>query len=672
MAGISNINSSAGISSDKTAKKLTFEIGETFEGKAESIDNENGEVVLKTKEGWKFAAKLENPAELSKNGFNNFVVQGFENGKLIIKLLPAKNNNNTSEDSLTTILKQYSGSGSEEDINLLKVLIEHEIPLTKENISDVKTVIEFRKSIIDNPAKEDEFISNYLSSKGIDENSEKGIQLKASLKDFFANLKEIGLDEIAVFKENNLELTGDNIKSFNSIFKSDALIYKNLKEISNIISMGNTENTSVNNTSGSDEYSAQTTMNTDNNGAQGKIQENNQNDKAAANVIGKSDENVITAKAGQNAETKEDVNQKELSDEVLNKLNNIVSDETEASEKGFRPSIKTISQFKNSVLINEARTNEFIKVYLNSSGILGSSIKGKTLAADLSNFFSELKEFNSTEIQNILQNGSEAKGFGFGNIKEFIRENPTAFNEFKKIIGDLEKSNEASSNKLQIEGKDTANSIGLLKSEVDNKNTGSIADKNTPFIKFGNTNLGEYVHDEIDSKINEMKSIISKIVKENNINSPVFEKVMSAVNNNINDFKIFNSISNEYYYVDVPVNFQTNEYNCKLIVKDDRKSGKKLDSKNIKIAASVNTVNMGIVDAFINVKNNFVNVDIKAETKFTRILEASKTKLLSKLAEKDYIVNLDIKEKANDEKLDLVSCRKFFNDDNIISIDTRV
>lgn len=665
MAGISNINSSAGISSDKTAKKLTFEIGETFEGKAESIDNENGEVVLKTKEGWKFAAKIENPAELSKNVFNNFVVQGFENGKLIIKLLPAQNNDNSSEDSLTAILKKYSGSGSEEDINLLKALIEHEIPLTKENISDVKTVTEFRKSIIDNPAKEDEFISNYLSSKGIDENSEKGIQLKASLKDFFANLKEIGLDEITVFKENNLELTGDNIKSFNSIFKSDAVIYKNLKEISNIISMGSTGNdaNSVNSTSGSsDEYSAQITMNTDNSEAQGGISENIQNYKAAANVIQKSDENAVTVKAGQNTEIKEDVNQKELSDGILNKLNNNVSGETEASEKGFSPSIKTISQFKNSVLINEARTNEFIKAYLNSIGISESSIKGKTIAANLSDFFNELKGFNNTEIQNILQNGSEAKGFGFGNIKQFIRENPAAFNEFKKIIYDLEKSDKALSK--QVGEKDIISSAGLLKAETDNKNAA--------FTKLGNINLGEHVHNEIDSKINEIKSIISKIIMENNTNSPAFEKVMSALNNNINDFKVFNSISNEYYYVDVPVKFQTNEYNCKLIVKDDRKSGKKLDSTNIKIAASVNTVNMGIVDAFINVKNNLVNVDIKAETRFTRILEFSKKKLSSKLDGKNYIVNLNIKEKTNDEKLDLVNCRKFFSDDNIINIDTRV
>lgn len=187
MAGISNVSSSIN-SNDKMVSKLTFEVGENFEAKIENIDSQNGEAVLRTKDGWRFLAKLENPVEFGKDVFSNFVVQGYENGELNIKLIPSDDNKSTSENGIIEILKQYSDAGGE-DINLLKALVEHNIPLTKENISGIKTLMEFRRSIMDNPSKEDEFIQSYLNSKGIDKNSEKGIEIKNVLKDFFTNLK---------------------------------------------------------------------------------------------------------------------------------------------------------------------------------------------------------------------------------------------------------------------------------------------------------------------------------------------------------------------------------------------------------------------------------------------------------------------------------------------------
>ena len=72
-------------------------------------------------------------------------------------------------------------------------------------------------------------------------------------------------------------------------------------------------------------------------------------------------------------------------------------------------------------------------------------------------------------------------------------------------------------------------------------------------------------------------------------------------NQKLNDVKLFNSISQQYYYLDLPINVKDNEYQFKLIIKDDRKKGKKIDSTNVKIATSIKTINMGTVDAYIKI-----------------------------------------------------------------------
>ena len=59
---------------------------------------------------------------------------------------------------------------------------------------------------------------------------------------------------------------------------------------------------------------------------------------------------------------------------------------------------------------------------------------------------------------------------------------------------------------------------------------------------------------------------------------------------------MFNTISNEYYYLDVPINREMTEYPCKLIIKDNRKDGKKIDRTDVKIVVTVKTVNLGVVD----------------------------------------------------------------------------
>jgi hypothetical protein len=122
--------------------------------------------------------------------------------------------------------------------------------------------------------------------------------------------------------------------------------------------------------------------------------------------------------------------------------------------------------------------------------------------------------------------------------------------------------------------------------------------------------------------------------------------------------------------MDVPVNYKDNDYNCKLIVKDDRKRGKKIDSKDVKLATSIKTANMGIVDAFITVNNKNLNVDIKSEGKWIKLLEVAKSALMNNVEKMGYNVNVNVDEKK--DELNIVSCRDFFNTEIVGKLDARV
>lgn len=154
------------------------------------------------------------------------------------------------------------------------------------------------------------------------------------------------------------------------------------------------------------------------------------------------------------------------------------------------------------------------------------------------------------------------------------------------------------------------------------------------------------VKEELNSKINDMKQIIKHALGENNdVKSLNFDKVFQNLQTKMNDFKVFNSLSNQYYYLDVPVNVNEKEYPCKLIIKDDRKNGKQIDSTNVKFVVCVKTVNIGVIDAYINVINSNINVNIKCEESWIKLINLTKDNIINKLSELGYIVGVNVDKK---------------------------
>ena len=132
MPGIFNIGNSYNVNNKKISSKLTFDIGEKFSGKI--IKKEGSEdATIRLIDGWEFQAEIDGDIDSLGRGFHKFQVEGFEDGKLKLKIISS----NIKESELVQgefneiILKEGL---SNKDINLLKDMVKFNIPMTKENI----------------------------------------------------------------------------------------------------------------------------------------------------------------------------------------------------------------------------------------------------------------------------------------------------------------------------------------------------------------------------------------------------------------------------------------------------------------------------------------------------------------------------------------------------------
>lgn len=510
MAGIWNINSINNTEVNKILRKLSFTVGENFLARVVNLDKLTGDVLIKLLDGWQFSAKLQKPLDNLADGLLRFEVEGFEDGKLQIKILnDTSKQQNLEKGTIDSMLKEKGISVSKDDYVLLNKMVKHEIPLTKENISGMKTLVDFRNKITSNPEEEDAFIMKYMESKKISPDSNEGNKVRDTLKGFFSELKNISEDDIVTLFENNIDLTEENIKSFNNIFKGSSSIYKDIK----------------------DKLASTTDYEKDSNGT--------------ANL-----HNELSTEATDDNST-------------ISKENNLKNS-------------KDITNNKQNAIPNNVEKNK------NSS---------------LDKILNETKIDTSEKNENILGKAN------------------------KKLDG------------------------------IDE--------------------IAKNIKEQIGAKTEEMKNVIKTVLEQKNeMKSEAYNNLIQTLDKNINDFKVFNSMSNQYYYMDLPINVNSHEYECKLMIKDERKKGKKIDSTDVKIAASVNTICMGTVDAYIKVNNSNMDIDMKCDGHWTKILDIGKDKILSDLSDMGYNVHVKVSER--EKEMNITNCREFFGDNNLGMINVKV
>lgn len=620
MPGIYNINNGYANNNKKISSKLTFEVGEKFTGRV--VDKGDGkDITIRLSDGWQFIAETDDKVDIEQLKLLKFEVEGFENGKLKLKILKGNAQEVTTEDENFQEIIEKEGL-SKEDISILKNMVKHNIPLTRENINQMKGLIQLSQLMNSDPEEINNFIKNYLESNNIDINSREGQNAKELLTKFFNEFKNMTADDILAFIENNLELSEENIKSFNRLFKEDFTIEKLLIKLN--------ENLKQNELSPKD-VSA------------GSNLPNNIENSTQATLTSSSSDNVSTLAT--KIYNENDPSSKKV--DVLDILRTLAGQENKENE---------------TVLPKEIDFNKKENVNL-SKELLENLESNKDIVRTIKNIIDEdkfIKEMANNEAEKNNDGSAKAKVEQLLSNQEGRKVTLTN-DEFKQLTEFINrKFNENEVVKTDSMPKDiqTGKEINEIKNfEIDKLDKLLLNDKND--IKI-----------QIKERINNVADIVKNLLSHTELNENVYDKITNLIRENINDIKVFNTINNEYYYINFPIQSNFQEYPCQLIIKDNRKDGKKIDSTNAKMVVSVKTINLGEIDGYITMIPNKINIKLKCEDEFTRILNKNKDKLIEGLSASGNYVTVTVSSKEN--PANIVTCREFFNDMSISNIDIRV
>ncbi|WP_242866440.1 hypothetical protein [Clostridium ljungdahlii] len=596
LPGIWNVNSSYNVDNKRISTKLSFEVGEKFSARILDLKKSTGEILLKLLDGWQFSAEIENPVDFLPNKLVRLEVQGFEDGKLKLKIVNSQDGEQSGgKDSIDSFIRESGDLNlSSDDYQLVKSMLKHEIPLTKSNISNIKTTLDFIDKIKNDPNEEDEFIGKYLDSRGISPESTEGKFTTSTLKNFFSQLKQISGDDLLTFLENNMELSEDNIKSFNNVFKKDGTIYNEIKFLGETLSGQKSNN----------------------------VQPQNQVEGTKDNL------KVISPKVQTEVYRSENSDNKAIN---IPTKDNIVSTQSEkdiASRAGTERAGVENKTVLNSEGLDVSKLNEILNKIKNSVG------EEKTQSPNVEQSSNVKEDISSKGIEQ--QTGID-KGISSKDIEN-------------------------------LEQKDTSNTV-LKFSEKEGSKVESSHHNN--FVKQnGMDDIVSQIKEQINIKTSEMKDIIRTVLdQKGDGKNQLSGNIAQVLNNNMNDFKVFNTVSNSYYYMDVPINLNQQDYQCKLMIKDERKKGKKIDSTNVKVVTSVSTENMGTVDAYLSVKNSNMDIDIKCNKEWLNLFKKTEKRVLESLSDIGYNVYVRFDEKK--EEMNISTCREFFQDSDIGVINTK-
>ena len=575
----------------RISDRVNFRIGQTVYGKLVKKIDVN-QAIIKLLNGVEFHAEVEENLDEFKQGLLKFQVKGLKDNKLQLKLFNLQNSagKDIESDLMGFILKE---SLDKADLPTLEGMLKYDLSLTKDNISFIKSILQFNDKITSDPQNADDFIEKYLNSKDIPLDGPKAKEVTTMLKSFFKEFSNMRLDDVLLFIENDLDFTEETIKSYNSMFKENSTIEDTLKNIDSAVDVF--KKIEINQDRNSIEYKS-----------------------------------IIEGEAS-------DFNEEFGS--IKNNSDKNLSLPSESLEESLNKASMDIVKESNLVEVEENSINKFI----NNKDI-----------EEVSDVFKK----GTNEINTILKNN---------NVELSPKSKEIVFNIIKDIpLKNLDKS------KLEdvlstITGK-TINlpedSVEIIKSALreitlDNKQNDE------------KLNITDQIKVNVESKTEEAKEIIKKAITLLSTDSENISELMNTLKESMSSVKLFNKISEQYYYMDMPMKFNESEYPCKLIIKDKRKDGKDIDSKNLKLALSVKTIHFGTIDAFVKVLNRTIDIELNCDEKNMKIFDKSKDLLKNRVEEIGFFVNVNVK-KREIEEFNLTSCREFFGENNIAAVDIKV
>lgn len=312
----------------------------------------------------------------------------------------------------------------------------------------------------------------------------------------------------------------------------------------------------------------------------------------------------------------------------------------------------------NLMAIEDEKANELLKSFLN--GEVKKDALPSTLI--LEEFGKELKSSGfSPETQNILKE----KFVEFVKLKgDNIRfEEHEKFTELLKESGldkaylDIEKESiekfiKSTFEKINFIKKFTVKSSNEALKENDKK---EILEKifNKFFININDS----------DDKDISIKNTYKEIYRKTQLIKQALEQagfsnkgeIFRNIENLQSNLRFLNELNNNAVYIQIPLNVFNKSHTGELYILKKKPGKKNINTDDISLFISLDTVNLGQVDSLVNIKKKNVSINIKAESRdVIDFIKKNYMSLYNILLEKGYRI-IDIKYRLIEEKVNILN-----------------
>lgn len=594
--------------------------GNRLRGEIKEFSSSKNEAVIVLKDGKEIRAKIEgDSSRLSSKMPYDFEVLSFENGEMKLKITePIKGTNNSKVlSSIESFMK--NNKMNPELKGLLEVMVKHDIPLTKDNVNKLNSFMDINKKSLEDLERSMDNLSKYIKTRveNITSNKVNISEIKVEIKETISQFLKLNQNDIAMLFENNIEFNKENFQSFNKVFKDELGIFNILKKLDEDIKGDNIINNKIDNLESS-LYDDKGTM---------EILNDEKLEELKVNIESESKSKIGFVK--EDVSNNINYNKGTLGENEISSINKVNIEENQDSIIGFMDK-EEINLIKSSFNDNDGMNNNH-KTITNEIDILVKNLIKNDIDDLIKNPNGTLNEEGLKILEKVILNDGDKLPLKLhkGLVEEKLFE----------ITGKEVSFSDIEFNSIK-------ESIKSLKTLV--RSNKSLLPNSLEIVK------------EIKNKEDEMQGIVKRLIKEVSNNSNKSEAIVNSIKSNINDFKLFNNFSNEYYYLDIPININQDEYGVKLIIKDERGEGKDLDKNNMKLVLTVKTVNLGEVDALLKFSSKALNIEIKSNKENINNLRKNLPKLEKSLELLGFMPYIFVSEKVYD-KSDISTYREFFN-----------
>lgn len=591
----------------------SFKKDQILTGKIIKKDDYSNNAIIKLNNGAELTVEIKGDKGLPLNKLINFKVDNIIDGKLQLKA-EIETNNSLNKIDFYNALK----TASKEDKLIYNAMLNNNIPLTKENIKEIKSILTFLNKIQLNPKEIEVFIEKYINSRNIQVNTAEGKNINKLLNNFFDSFKNLSMEEILYFKSASIPLTKENIDTYNKIVKVNHDIFNISRELNNKI----------------DKEISKNNLQEDSNF---KIKDNKSRSENTKN-----DFNINKSNYSKENNIKDTTH--------LNTNSKLTED--------MKVSTNNKEHFSNQ--IRETQINEETNIRKNE---VDNFIKESKVQSTDNNKEKNIQNEIITILKNHKLQGEEGK---FELLAKILKNIPIKNLTSKTIVNTFDF---VTGGKIQLSNNELSKIFKAI-TNVSIEEIGEyfIKEKELPIKAFENNAFD--LKNIIKNKENNQKEIAKSIIEKLNNGNFDEAKIATIVKNSINELKTLNKISEDFYFLNLPVKLNNEEYQCKLIIKDERKEGKTLDKENAKIALNIKTKNFGDVDSYITINNKFLNLEIQCEKKFVDLAIKNVKELKNKISEIGFNPKISVKEKLSDFSVE--SYKNYFAENNIYSINVKV